>query len=201
MLPVDRQPFELVEHPFVRRVLRLVAVDAAGHDHAHRRRRLLHDARLHRRGVRAQHDLAGQIDVDRVPDVARRVVARDVEQIEVVVRGLHLGTEHGLEPEQGEDLAQLVDHLRDRMRSAENRWTAGQGHVDGVRGETLLEILGDERGVPGAPGSGELGLERVATPTGDRSLVGREGGQTAQKECQLPLGTEKCPFPGNDLVE
>ena len=36
---VDGQPFELVEHPLVRGVLRLVAVDAAGHDHAHRRLR------------------------------------------------------------------------------------------------------------------------------------------------------------------
>src|SRR5918995_5144249 len=121
--------------------------------------------------MRAQHDLAGQIDVDRVPDVARRVIARDVQEIEVVVRGLDFGTKHGLISEQGEDLAQLVDHLRDRMRSAEKRRTAGQGHVDGVRGETLLEILGDERGMACTPGGGELSLERVTTATGDRSLV------------------------------
>ena len=87
------------------------------------------------------------------------------------------------------------------MRSAENRWTTGQGHVDGVRGEPLLEIFGHERGVPGTPRCRELGLERVATPTGDRSLISWEGSQTAQKECQLPLGTEKSPLPGNDLVE
>src|SRR5215207_9196128 len=87
------------------------------------------------------------------------------------------------------------------MRRAENRWTTGQGHVDGVRGETLLEIFGHERGVPGTPGCRELGLECVATPTGDRSLISREGSQTAQNECQLPLGTEKSPLPGNYLVE
>jgi hypothetical protein len=87
------------------------------------------------------------------------------------------------------------------MQSAENRWTTGQGHIDGVRGKALLEIFSHERGVPGTPGRRELGLERVATPTGDRSLVSREGSQTAQKECQLPLGTEKSPLPGNDLVE
>ena len=124
---VDRQPFELVEHPLVGGVLRFEAVGAAGHDDAHRRLRLFHDARLHRRGVRAQDDLPGQIDVDRVPDVARRVVARDVEHVEVVVRGLDLGTEDGLEAEQGEDLAQLVDHLRDGMRRAENWRTARAG--------------------------------------------------------------------------
>jgi hypothetical protein len=87
------------------------------------------------------------------------------------------------------------------MRSTENRWATGQGHVDGVRGEALLEILGEERGVPSTPGSGELGLERIASPTGDRSLIGCEGGQTAQKKCQLPLGAKKCPFPSDDLVE
>ena len=69
----------------MRGVLRLVPVDPAGHDHAHRRLGLLHDPRLHRRGVRAQDDLAGQIDDDRVPDIPRRVIARDVEQVEVVV--------------------------------------------------------------------------------------------------------------------
>ena len=151
--------------------------------------------------MRAQHDLAGQIDVDRVPDVARRVIAGNVQEVEVVVRGLHLRTEDGLEPEQGEDLAQLVDHLGDRMRGADNRLATRQGHVDGVRGEALLEILGGERFVSSAPGSGELRLERIASPSGDRPLIGRQGGQTAQKERQLSLGTEKCPFPGDDLVE
>jgi hypothetical protein len=127
--------------------------------------------------MRAQHDLAGQIDVDRVPDVARRVIARDVQEIEVVVSSLDFGTKHGLISEQGEDFAQLVDHLRDRMRSAEKRGTAGQGHVDGVRGETLF---GDPRrrarhGVFQAVVSS---LERVTT----RPAIGRwsnEGGQTA----------------------
>ena len=195
------RPFELVEHPLVRGVLRLVAVDAAGHDHAHRRLRLLHDPRLHGRGVGAQHDLAGQIDVDRVPDIARRVIARDVEQVEVVVRGLDLRTEDGLEPEQGEDLAQLVDHLRDRMRRADNRLAPRQGHVDGVGGEAPLEIRGGERVVSSAPGSGQLRLERIAAPSGDRPLIGRQGGETAQEERQLALGAEKCPFPGDDLVE
>src|SRR5215212_5882714 len=33
-VPIDRQAFQLMEHPFMRRVLRLVAVDAAGHNHA-----------------------------------------------------------------------------------------------------------------------------------------------------------------------
>src|SRR5215213_7463045 len=87
------------------------------------------------------------------------------------------------------------------MRGAENRRPAGQGHVDGVRGEALLETLSRERGVPSSPGCRELALERVATPTGDWSLVGREGSQTAEKERQLPLGTEKRPLPGDDLVE
>ena len=55
---VDGQPFDLMEHPLVRGVLRLVAVDATRHDDAHRRRRLLHHACLHRGGMRPQHDLA-----------------------------------------------------------------------------------------------------------------------------------------------
>src|SRR5688500_16280488 len=87
------------------------------------------------------------------------------------------------------------------MRAAENRRATRQSHVDSVRGETLLEILGDECFVASVPGGAELVLERIASPTGDRSLIGRERGQAAQKERQLPLRAEKGPLPGDDLVE
>jgi hypothetical protein len=87
------------------------------------------------------------------------------------------------------------------VRGTENRRPTGQGHVDGVCGETLLELLGDERGMASAPRGAELGLERVATLTGDWSLIGWERGQAAQKERQLPSGTEKSSLPGDDIVE
>src|SRR5215208_5757634 len=51
------------------------------------------------------------------------------------------------------------------------------------------------------PGRGELGLERVTTATGNWSLVGWERSEAAQKQRQLSLGTEKCPFPSNDRIE
>ena len=60
---VDREALDLVELRRVRRVA-VAAVDAAGDDDVERRRVLLHRADLHRRGVRAQHDVVG--DVERV---------------------------------------------------------------------------------------------------------------------------------------
>ena len=45
------------------------------------------------------------------------------------------------------------------------------------------------RGEP--PGCRELGLERVAAPTGDRSLVGREGARPRRKSVNSPLGPRK----------
>src|SRR5918994_1315932 len=87
------------------------------------------------------------------------------------------------------------------MRAAENRGATGQSHVDSVRGEALIEILGDECFVASVPGGAELVLERIASPTGDRSLIGRERGKAAQKERQLSFRAEKCPLPGDDLIE
>src|SRR5215212_10270093 len=62
---VDGQSLELMQHPLVRGVLRLVAIDATGNDHSYRRLGLLHHASPHRRRVCTQHDLAGEIDVKR----------------------------------------------------------------------------------------------------------------------------------------
>ena len=72
---VDHQPLDLEELEAVAGVDRLVAEAATGQDGADRRARLAHDPDLAGRGVRAQHPAAvGAVDVDRVPQVARRMV-------------------------------------------------------------------------------------------------------------------------------
>ncbi len=88
------------------------------------------------------------IDDDRVPDIARRMIARDVEQIEVVTAGFDLRAEDGLKPHQREDLAELVDHLADRVGVADRRAATGKRHVDRVGCESLRQLGGGERGLP-----------------------------------------------------
>src|SRR5699024_6954155 len=69
---LDDQALELVEHRRVRRVDRVRTVDSAGRDHADRRLLLLHYADLHRRSLRAQQNVVG--DVEGVLRVARRMI-------------------------------------------------------------------------------------------------------------------------------
>ena len=70
----------------------------------------LHRADLHRRGVRAQHDVVG--DVERVGAVARRVRRAVVERVEVVVDGLDLGALDDGEAEAEEDVLDLAPASR-----------------------------------------------------------------------------------------
>ena len=67
----------------MRRVRFVGAVHAAGADDADGRLARGHDARLHRRGVRAQNDVV--VHIERILRVARGMVLGQVQQLEVVV--------------------------------------------------------------------------------------------------------------------
>ena len=90
------------------RHVRVAAVDLARRDDAHRRLLREHRAHLHRRGVGAQQHRAarpdgGLVDVEGVLHVARGVVRRDVERLEVVVVELDLRALGDLEAQPRED--------------------------------------------------------------------------------------------------
>ncbi len=91
----------------------IATVDGAGSDDPHRRRLLEHGADLHRRGVGPQHDIVG--DVEGVLHVAGRMVARDVERLEVVEVVLDLRTFGHPETEAGKDGDDLLGHQGDRV--------------------------------------------------------------------------------------
>ncbi len=110
---------------------------------------LAHDVDLARRGVRAQHD-AGRGRVERVPHVARRMMRRDVEQLEVVGVGLDIARAVDLEAHLGPDGDDLPQRLRRRVQPAAGQPPAREGHVDALglkrlrqarRGFPLLPIL------------------------------------------------------------
>ena len=114
---VDGERLDLVEHRRVPGVEGLVAVGAAGRDHEDRRRHRLHRADLHRRRVRAQHDLLGlaQLDVERVLHRAGRVPGHHVERLEVVPVVFDLGTLHDPVAHADEDVLELALHLGDEV--------------------------------------------------------------------------------------
>ncbi len=136
---VHREALDLVEDRRVRGVRDVAAIDAAGNDHAHGRRLRLHRADLHGRRVGAQQQVAGQ--EERVLHVARGMVRREVQGLEVVVVGLDLrALDHG-EAEPGEDLDDLVLHPAQRMGGAERRAAAGERQV-GPRRRARSHALG-----------------------------------------------------------
>jgi len=99
----------------------------AGRDDLHRRRAGQHGANLYRRGVRAQDEAT--LDIEGVLHVARRVVGRRVEGIEVVPLGLDPGTGAHLEAHAVEDLLDFQPNPRERMQGSRATAAARQGHV------------------------------------------------------------------------
>src|SRR5688572_16781987 len=75
---VDHEPFDLMEHRRVRRVV-VVAIDRAGHDDLQRRPAALHGADLHRRGVRSQQPAVRY--KEGILHVARRMVFGKIERL------------------------------------------------------------------------------------------------------------------------
>ena len=99
-------------------------IDPAGRDDADRRPALFHHADLHGAGLAAQQHVV--VQEERVEGVARGMVLRDVERLEIVVVALDLGAEGDLEPEPDEDVLDRGDGLRERVQPSARR-LAGRG--------------------------------------------------------------------------
>ena len=119
---VDVQPLALREHGGVGRII-VAAKHVPGRDDLHRRRPGKHGAHLHRRGVRAQD--APTLDEKGVLHVARGVIGRSIERVEVVPLGLDQRSRAHLE-------------TRARGRSAQSpcaRRSAGEACPSGGHGQ------------------------------------------------------------------
>ena len=135
---VDGQALDLVEHGRVRRVGRVPAVDAAERDHVDRRGLRLHHADLRRRRLRAEEDVA--VQEDRLPRRPRRVVGREVERVEVVVRRLDLAAVDDLVAEPEEDVLHLAPDLGDQVQVASLPSLARQRDVRDFLGQAPVEV-------------------------------------------------------------
>ena len=95
---------------------------------------MLHDPDLAGRGVGPQQ-VPLDVDVERVPQVARRVVGRDVEHLEVGEVVLDLRALVDDEPELAEDLGDLAHRLDARVERAAADRPAGRRDVDRLGGQ------------------------------------------------------------------
>ena len=117
------QALDLVEHRRVPRVDCVAPVGLARHDDRDRRRYRLHRPDLHRRRVRAQQDAGPQIE--RIEALARRMIGRDVERVEVIVFGFDLRAEHDGEAAPLEVAAGVLHRTAHRVQRAvseSRRW-------------------------------------------------------------------------------
>ena len=139
----------------------------------------LHVADLHRRGVRPQQRphqrraVAGDRrqrlrQVQRVLHVARGMLGRHVQRVEVVPVVLDLGAFDDREAHAREDLLDPLAHDGQRMAMAEARPAAGQRDVDAAGGRGVLR-----RVFVGAPARLDRLLQLVGVAADVLLLIGR----------------------------
>ena len=130
------------------------------------------------------------VDVERVPQVARRVIRRDVEHLEVGDVVLDLGALVGDEPELLEDRGDLAHRLDARVERAAADRPAGRRDVDRLGGQAGLELAAAQRGAA----LGQRRLDGRADRVGDgadlRAVLGRQPADAAQDRRQSALLAE-----------
>src|SRR5438309_1566224 len=123
----------------MRGVERIAAVTAPRRDDANGGLVVLERADLDRRGMCAQEDVAAEVEA--VLRVERRMIFRKIERVEVVALGFRLRTDGARKPQLAEDVADLVDDLRDNVEPAAPLRAAGHGEIDACqRGAAPLQL-------------------------------------------------------------
>src|SRR5947209_8760943 len=69
-------------------------------------------------------------DVKRIPHVARRMVGRDIQSLEIVIVGFDFRTLYVLKSKPMKDFFHFSKRLRDRMKAAIGKWIAGKREID-----------------------------------------------------------------------
>ena len=137
-----------------------------------------HRPDLDGRRVRAQEQpvapLSAVLHEERVDGVARRVVGREVERLEVEPVGLDLGAVGDLVAEREEGLLHPPPDDRQRVQPPEARGARGERHVDGEGLLLLLAFEEKRRFFECGEGSLRLLLQRVDGGADSRLLVLRD---------------------------
>ena len=154
----------------------------------------LHGPDLHRRGVRAQHDVL--VDVERVRRLPGGVHGVVVERVEVVVDGVDLRALDDAEAEAQERVLELAPDRVDEVQAADREGRrAGQRDVEHVGGQPGVELRALELGLARL----HRGLERPARLVGGAAdgaaLLRRQLGDAAQHVRQLGLAAQEA-HPG-----
>ena len=198
---VNDKPLDLVEHRRVRCIDLVLAVHAARGKHTDGRLADgLHGADLHGAGLRAEEDLFIVCDVERVAAVTGRVIFRDVQLREVILGKLDLGAVEDLKAHRDEQILRLVERNVHRVAVAKLHGLAGDGDVDGLGLELLLERLCLEGGLCLIELLLDGGADVVCDLTHDGALLGGELAHRLEDGGQLALFAEKADAQGFQLA-
>src|SRR5689334_8448046 len=188
---IDGETLDLVEHRRVRDV-GVATIDHAGTDDTYRRLLGAHRADLHRRRVRAQECLGRQ--VERVLHVARGVIARNVQRLEVVGIGLDLRALGHAEAEAGEDRDDLLAHAHQRVHDAARRTSSGQREIRALALALTATFVGAHAVDALREQPFELALGLVGGGADARPLLGRQRPERLEDLRQL-AGASQVPDP------
>ena len=148
---VDDEALDLVEHRACAwRRTRRCGRPGPGQIDVDRRRAGQHRARLHRRGVGAQHEVVvGRLGPEGVLHGARRVVGAEVEGVEVEPLGLDDRALGDLPAHRHEDVGDAArTSVVSGCRAPRGGAVRGQRDVDGLLDQHPLLVLGLEHGLP-----------------------------------------------------
>ena len=194
-----RQPLHLEELVLGAGRDLLVAVALAGQDDPDGMRMLLtHAADLSRRGMGAEHHLL--VDPDGVPHVPRRMVRRNVQQLEIVLVRLHLRRLVYLEPHLGENLPQPAQRARAQMEMARCDGTSRQGDIQRFLGQGGFQLGLADRRLPRGEVGLQTGLDLVGEPPHLRAILRGELSQTAEQVGELTAPPQEAAVPIGKLL-
>ncbi len=91
------------------------------------------------RGMCPQND-AGRGGMERVPHIARRVMLRNIEQLEVCFVVFDFACPKNLKTHVRPDVVNVAQHLSRRVQPAACDRTTGQGHIDLARFKVMRQF-------------------------------------------------------------
>ena len=156
------------------------------------------EPRLHGRRVGAQEPSA--IQPERVLHVARWMVGRDVQGVEVVVFGLDLGTVQHCEAERYKELLQFLLDACDRVQVATARSRRGKGEVDPFGFQPRAQGCLGERRLAGFERIFQLLAGAVHYHADALAVVGRELAHVLTELRKATLASERVHARGLQLL-
>jgi hypothetical protein len=139
--------------------------------------------------VRAKDDVVG--DVERVGHLPRRMRRGVVQRVEVVVDKVDLRPVDHDVPEPDEDVEDVAPGLLDQVRVPAGVRGAGQGDVDAIRAQPLLQLTAAQLAGPLLDEALERPPRAVQLVAAGAALVRRKGGQLAQRLDERGLAPQR----------